>query len=188
MDLRDLCYPIQVSQAHLRDMSNFVSQKFLRDQATIPPRGPPASFERDIRFDILLFWSPHCFLGCDTGKTSVLPAAQAFLVNFTHTVAKLKSFKLPVYVETFNNEFVSQAWDYYHRELMVQDPILPTYILHKAFFSSQANDKQTNNLHNEEKRNVHHVVHPPEHDSGFDGHFVVVHSCLAKLFVQQEEE
>ncbi|KAL2322737.1 hypothetical protein Fmac_027116 [Flemingia macrophylla] len=47
------------------------------------------------------------------GKTSVLPAAQAFLVNFTHTVAKLKSFKLPVYVETFSNEFVSQAWDYY---------------------------------------------------------------------------
>ncbi|KAL2327788.1 hypothetical protein Fmac_021215 [Flemingia macrophylla] len=65
-------------------------------------------------------------------------------------------------------------------------------VVHNNFYvspkSSQANDKQTNNLHNEEKRNVHHVVHPPEHDSGFDGHFVVVHSCLAKLFVQQEEE
>lgn len=47
------------------------------------------------------------------GKASVFPETSAFLVNSTNTVARLKSFKLPVYVETFSNEFVSQAWDYY---------------------------------------------------------------------------
>ncbi|KAL3007028.1 hypothetical protein AAZX31_08G313000 [Glycine max] len=47
------------------------------------------------------------------GKASVFPESSAFLVNSTNTVARLKSFKLPVYVETFSNEFVSQAWDYY---------------------------------------------------------------------------
>ncbi|XP_061360954.1 glycerophosphodiester phosphodiesterase GDPDL3-like [Gastrolobium bilobum] len=47
------------------------------------------------------------------GKESVFPEVSAFLVNSTKTVARLKSFNLPVYVETFSNEFVSQAWDYY---------------------------------------------------------------------------
>ncbi|RDX74148.1 Glycerophosphodiester phosphodiesterase GDPDL3, partial [Mucuna pruriens] len=47
------------------------------------------------------------------GKASVFPETSAFLVNSTNTVSRLQSFKLPVYVETFSNEFVSQAWDYY---------------------------------------------------------------------------
>ncbi|CAJ1963993.1 unnamed protein product [Sphenostylis stenocarpa] len=47
------------------------------------------------------------------GKKSVFPETMAFLVNSTNIVAKLKSFKLLVYVESFSNEFVSQAWDYY---------------------------------------------------------------------------
>ncbi|XP_027331274.1 glycerophosphodiester phosphodiesterase GDPDL3-like isoform X2 [Abrus precatorius] len=47
------------------------------------------------------------------GKESVLPLTSTFLVNYTHTIARLKSFNLSVYVETFSNEFVSQAWDYY---------------------------------------------------------------------------
>ncbi|KAI9115601.1 hypothetical protein K1719_013270 [Acacia pycnantha] len=47
------------------------------------------------------------------GKSSVYPEVSAFLVNSTKTVSKLHSFNLSVYVETFNNEFVSQAWDYY---------------------------------------------------------------------------
>jgi glycerophosphoryl diester phosphodiesterase len=46
-------------------------------------------------------------------KASVFTQSEAFLVNSTNTVARLQSFKLPVYVETFSNEFVSQAWDYY---------------------------------------------------------------------------
>ncbi|KAK7305195.1 hypothetical protein VNO77_43096 [Canavalia gladiata] len=46
-------------------------------------------------------------------KASVFPETSAFLVNSTNTLARLQSFKLPVYVETFSNEFVSQAWDYY---------------------------------------------------------------------------
>lgn len=46
-------------------------------------------------------------------KESVFPESSAFLVNSTNTVARLHSFNLPVYVETFSNEFVSQAWDYY---------------------------------------------------------------------------
>ncbi|KAK4275373.1 hypothetical protein QN277_018466 [Acacia crassicarpa] len=47
------------------------------------------------------------------GKSSVYPEVSAFLVNSTKTVSKLHSFNLSVYVETFSNEFVSQAWDYY---------------------------------------------------------------------------
>ncbi|XP_045827062.1 glycerophosphodiester phosphodiesterase GDPDL3-like [Trifolium pratense] len=46
-------------------------------------------------------------------KASVFTQSEAFLVNSTNLVARLQSFKLPVYVETFSNEFVSQAWDYY---------------------------------------------------------------------------
>ena len=41
------------------------------------------------------------------------PETSAFLANSTHTVTGLRSFNLSVYVETFSNEFVSQAWDYY---------------------------------------------------------------------------
>ncbi|KAI4307930.1 hypothetical protein L6164_031055 [Bauhinia variegata] len=47
------------------------------------------------------------------GKSSVYPVTSAFLTNATNTVSKLKSNNLKVYVETFSNEFVSQAWDYY---------------------------------------------------------------------------
>ncbi|KAB1224995.1 putative glycerophosphoryl diester phosphodiesterase 2 [Morella rubra] len=47
------------------------------------------------------------------GKDSVFPENQAFLTGVTDTVSKLQSFKLPVYVETFSNEFVSQAWDFF---------------------------------------------------------------------------
>ncbi|KAM3744095.1 hypothetical protein ACB098_06G026200 [Castanea mollissima] len=46
-------------------------------------------------------------------KASVFPENNAFLTRETDTVSKLKSFKLPVYVETFSNEFVSQAWDFF---------------------------------------------------------------------------
>ncbi|KAG2682443.1 hypothetical protein I3760_11G191700 [Carya illinoinensis] len=46
-------------------------------------------------------------------KMSVFPERQAFLTDATDTVSKLQSFKLPVYVETFSNEFVSQAWDFF---------------------------------------------------------------------------
>ncbi|XP_061375665.1 glycerophosphodiester phosphodiesterase GDPDL3-like [Gastrolobium bilobum] len=47
------------------------------------------------------------------GKESVLPETSAFLVYYTNIVKRLQSFDLPVYVETFSNEFVSQAWDFY---------------------------------------------------------------------------
>lgn len=47
------------------------------------------------------------------GKQSVVPENQAFLTVLTDTVSKLQSFKLPVYVELFSNEFVSQAWDFF---------------------------------------------------------------------------
>ncbi|KAG2682458.1 hypothetical protein I3760_11G192600 [Carya illinoinensis] len=47
------------------------------------------------------------------GKDSVYPENQAFISNTTDTVSKLQSFKLPVYVELFSNEFVSQAYDFY---------------------------------------------------------------------------
>ncbi|KAK9269254.1 hypothetical protein L1049_001024 [Liquidambar formosana] len=45
-------------------------------------------------------------------KASVFPDNLLFLAGSTDVVAKLKSFKLPVYVQLFNNEFVSQAWDF----------------------------------------------------------------------------
>jgi hypothetical protein len=47
------------------------------------------------------------------GKTSVFPDNELFLTGSTDVVTKLQAFKLPVYVETFNNEFVSQAWDFF---------------------------------------------------------------------------
>ncbi|XP_051124695.1 glycerophosphodiester phosphodiesterase GDPDL4-like [Andrographis paniculata] len=46
-------------------------------------------------------------------KKSVLPTNNAlFLTGKTAVVPKLHSFKIPVYVQFFHNEFVSQAWDF----------------------------------------------------------------------------
>ncbi|PON94138.1 Glycerophosphoryl diester phosphodiesterase [Trema orientale] len=46
-------------------------------------------------------------------KASVYPDNLLFLTGSTDVVRKLQSNKLPVYVETFSNEFVSQAWDFF---------------------------------------------------------------------------
>lgn len=46
-------------------------------------------------------------------KESVFPENTAFITGVTDVVTRLQSFKLPVYVETFSNEFVSQAWDFF---------------------------------------------------------------------------
>ncbi|TKY46972.1 Glycerophosphodiester phosphodiesterase GDPDL4 [Spatholobus suberectus] len=46
------------------------------------------------------------------GKASVYPATRLFLTGSTKIVPKFKSSNLSVYVETFSNEFVSQAWDF----------------------------------------------------------------------------
>ncbi|KAG6592070.1 Glycerophosphodiester phosphodiesterase GDPDL4, partial [Cucurbita argyrosperma subsp. sororia] len=46
-------------------------------------------------------------------KTSVLPVNQQFLIGPTDVVTKLQSLNISVYVETFSNEFVSQAWDFF---------------------------------------------------------------------------
>ncbi|KAL2327062.1 hypothetical protein Fmac_020489 [Flemingia macrophylla] len=56
----------QVSQAHLRDMSYLVTQYLLRDQATIPSRGPPLPHSRQTTNLASLLWSPHCFRVCDS--------------------------------------------------------------------------------------------------------------------------
>ncbi|KAI9186281.1 hypothetical protein LWI28_015721 [Acer negundo] len=45
-------------------------------------------------------------------KVSVFPVNNLFLTGLTDVVAKLQAVKLPVYVELFSNEFVSQAWDF----------------------------------------------------------------------------
>ncbi|CAJ1963989.1 unnamed protein product [Sphenostylis stenocarpa] len=45
-------------------------------------------------------------------KASVYPVSQAFVIGSTKIVSKFKSSNLSVYVETFSNEFVSQAWDF----------------------------------------------------------------------------
>ncbi|XP_076894824.1 glycerophosphodiester phosphodiesterase GDPDL3-like [Bidens hawaiensis] len=47
------------------------------------------------------------------GKESVYPRNNGFLGNQTDVVAKLHAFKLPVYVQFYNNEFVSQPWDFF---------------------------------------------------------------------------
>ncbi|KAM7250669.1 hypothetical protein ACFE04_022552 [Oxalis oulophora] len=47
------------------------------------------------------------------GKSSVFSVTRSFTTGATDVVAKLKAFELPVYVETFRNEFASQAWDFY---------------------------------------------------------------------------
>lgn len=46
-------------------------------------------------------------------KATVFPDTQLFLDGSTDVVSQLKSNKLPVYVELFSNEFVSQAWDFF---------------------------------------------------------------------------
>ncbi|KAM7260682.1 hypothetical protein ACFE04_011355 [Oxalis oulophora] len=47
------------------------------------------------------------------GKESVFPDSLLFLTGSTNVVPKLQAFNVPVYVETFDNEFVSQAWDFF---------------------------------------------------------------------------
>uniref|UniRef100_M1C101 glycerophosphodiester phosphodiesterase n=1 Tax=Solanum tuberosum TaxID=4113 RepID=M1C101_SOLTU len=46
-------------------------------------------------------------------KNSVFPSEGAFIIGQTNVVQKLQSANLPVYVRLFNNEFVSQAWDFF---------------------------------------------------------------------------
>jgi glycerophosphoryl diester phosphodiesterase len=47
-------------------------------------------------------------------KDSVFPRNDGFVTsNTTGIVPKLKASNLSVFVETFSNEFVSQAWDFY---------------------------------------------------------------------------
>ncbi|KAK4278375.1 hypothetical protein QN277_016230 [Acacia crassicarpa] len=46
-------------------------------------------------------------------KKSVFPENSAFLTGSTNIVPTLKASNLAVYVETFHNEFVSQAWDFF---------------------------------------------------------------------------
>ncbi|KAH7546818.1 hypothetical protein FEM48_Zijuj01G0241400 [Ziziphus jujuba var. spinosa] len=46
-------------------------------------------------------------------KDSVFPETELFLTGTTNVVKKLQSSNLSVYVETFNNEFVSQPWDFF---------------------------------------------------------------------------
>lgn len=46
-------------------------------------------------------------------KKSVFPSEDAFIIGQTNVVQKLQSANLPVYVRLFNNEFVSQAWDFF---------------------------------------------------------------------------
>ncbi|XP_051128603.1 glycerophosphodiester phosphodiesterase GDPDL4-like [Andrographis paniculata] len=46
-------------------------------------------------------------------KNSVFSSDGGILTSDTKVVPKLHDFKLPVYVSTFRNEYVSQAWDYF---------------------------------------------------------------------------
>ncbi|KAL3612156.1 hypothetical protein D5086_003176 [Populus alba] len=46
-------------------------------------------------------------------RASVFPESSSFLIGVTNVVPKLQSHGLSVYVETFSNEFVSQAWDFF---------------------------------------------------------------------------
>ncbi|CAN1242366.1 Glycerophosphodiester phosphodiesterase GDPDL3 [Linum perenne] len=46
-------------------------------------------------------------------KSSVFPVNNAFLTGMTNVVSKLQSAELPVYVQTFSNEFASQPWDFF---------------------------------------------------------------------------
>ncbi|KAM5586930.1 glycerophosphodiester phosphodiesterase GDPDL3-like [Rosa sericea] len=46
-------------------------------------------------------------------KASVLPVNNEYITGATNVVTKLHAFDLPVYVELFSNEYVSQAWDFF---------------------------------------------------------------------------
>nr|VDD31008.1 unnamed protein product [Brassica oleracea] len=46
-------------------------------------------------------------------RLSVYSTRNFFLTGQTHLVEKLHKFNLPVYVKTFQNEFVSQPWDFF---------------------------------------------------------------------------
>ncbi|XP_019460982.1 PREDICTED: glycerophosphodiester phosphodiesterase GDPDL3-like [Lupinus angustifolius] len=46
-------------------------------------------------------------------KNSVFPRNTGFIIGSTNTVSKLKSSNLSVFVETFSNEYLSQAWDFF---------------------------------------------------------------------------
>ncbi|EOA12945.1 hypothetical protein CARUB_v10025925mg [Capsella rubella] len=47
------------------------------------------------------------------GKKSVFPTSASFITRQTNLVARLQKVQLPVYVELFQNEFVSQPWDFF---------------------------------------------------------------------------
>ncbi|KAM0044229.1 putative glycerophosphodiester phosphodiesterase [Helianthus debilis subsp. tardiflorus] len=47
------------------------------------------------------------------GKDSIFPKNAGFLIGQTNVVTKLQAFKLPVYVQIMNNEFLSQPWDFF---------------------------------------------------------------------------
>ncbi|KAJ0898978.1 putative glycerophosphodiester phosphodiesterase [Helianthus annuus] len=47
------------------------------------------------------------------GKDSIFPKNAGFLIGQTDVVTKLQAFKLPVYVQIMNNEFLSQPWDFF---------------------------------------------------------------------------
>ncbi|KAI3675795.1 hypothetical protein L1987_85390 [Smallanthus sonchifolius] len=47
------------------------------------------------------------------GKESVYPRISGFLGEQTDVVEKLHAFKLPVYVQFFDNEFLAQPWDFF---------------------------------------------------------------------------
>ena len=46
-------------------------------------------------------------------KSSVYSKNIGFLTGATDVVSKMQAFKLPVYVKLFQNEFFSQAWDFF---------------------------------------------------------------------------
>ncbi|KAE8675237.1 Glycerophosphodiester phosphodiesterase GDPDL4 [Hibiscus syriacus] len=46
-------------------------------------------------------------------KDSVFPENAAFITNATNVVPRLQAANLSVYVQTFSNEFTSQAWDFF---------------------------------------------------------------------------
>ncbi|RVW70218.1 Glycerophosphodiester phosphodiesterase GDPDL4 [Vitis vinifera] len=46
-------------------------------------------------------------------KDSIYPENKAFITSATDIVSRLKKNNLPVYVQLFDNEFISQAWDFF---------------------------------------------------------------------------
>ncbi|CAH2077855.1 unnamed protein product, partial [Thlaspi arvense] len=47
------------------------------------------------------------------GKSSVFPVSEGFITGQTNVVERLQKSQLPVYVELFQNEFVSQPYDFF---------------------------------------------------------------------------